>query len=75
MAEDRAFPTLTAAQIARVAAHGRRRRVARGDVLVAAGDSTVPFLVIVSGAVSMTGTAVNAGDWPGFDANAQKRHG
>ena len=31
MAEDRAFPTLTAAQIARVAAHGRRRRVARGD--------------------------------------------
>jgi thioredoxin reductase (NADPH) len=51
MAEDRAFPTLTAAQIARVAAHGRRRRVARGDVLVAAGDSTVPFLVIVSGAV------------------------
>jgi thioredoxin reductase (NADPH) len=51
MTEDRAFPTLTAAQIARVAAHGRRRRVVRGDVLVATGDSTVPFLVVVSGAV------------------------
>src|SRR6185503_4563172 len=51
MGEDRAFPTLTAAQIARVAAQGRRRRVARGDVLVAAGDSTVPFLVVVSGAL------------------------
>ena len=32
------FPTLTAAQIARIAAHGRRPSRSRGEVLVEAGD-------------------------------------
>ena len=45
------FPTLTAAQIARVAAHGRRRRFARGEVLVEAGAGVVPFLVVTAGAL------------------------
>src|SRR6266511_4678273 len=43
------FPTLTPEQIARIAAHGNRRSVARGDVLVEFGDNIVPFFVVVSG--------------------------
>jgi thioredoxin reductase (NADPH) len=46
---ERLFPTLTAAQVARVAAHGHRRSIAGGDVLVEVGDKTVPFFVVVSG--------------------------
>lgn len=37
------FPTLTAAQAARIAAHGHMRRVEREEVLVEAGDSIMPF--------------------------------
>ncbi len=48
---DRLFPTLTSAQIERVASHGRRRSMARGDVLVEVGDRNMPFFVIVSGEV------------------------
>jgi len=43
------FPTLTSAQIERVATHGRRRQVTRSDVLIEAGDPVVPFFVVVSG--------------------------
>ena len=46
---DAMFPVLTAAQIARFAAHGTRRPVARGDLLFEAGDSTVHFFVITAG--------------------------
>jgi thioredoxin reductase (NADPH) len=46
---ERLFPTLTAAQVARVAVHGRRRAVERGEVLVEAGSHAVPFFVVVSG--------------------------
>src|SRR6202049_2468875 len=45
------FPTLTSGQIARIAARGRRRTIARGEVLVEAGDKDVPFFVVVSGEV------------------------
>ena len=51
--EERLFPTLTAAQIARIAAHGRRRAIARGDVLVEVGDKVVPFFVVVSGEIQV----------------------
>ena len=51
---DRLFPTLTDAQVARVAAHGRRRAVARGEVLVDVGAKTVPFFVLVSGEVQVS---------------------
>lgn len=47
------FPTLTAAQMERIAAHGRRRSVERGEVLVEAGDQTVPFFVVVRGQVEI----------------------
>ena len=50
---DQVFPTLTAAQIARVAAHGQVRDVQPGKVLVEAGDQVVPFLVVTAGQVDM----------------------
>ena len=43
------FPTLTPQQVSRIAAHGQRRSTARGEVLVEAGDKTVPFFVVLSG--------------------------
>jgi thioredoxin reductase (NADPH) len=43
------FPTLTPAQIARIAAHGSVRQVRQGEVLIEAGDHTVPFFVVLRG--------------------------
>jgi thioredoxin reductase (NADPH) len=48
---ERLFPTLTSVQMARIAAHGRRRPIAAGEVLVEVGDKDVPFFVVVSGEV------------------------
>ena len=48
-AGDQAFPTLTEAQIARVASHGHLRKVERGEVLVKAGARNASFFVVVSG--------------------------
>jgi thioredoxin reductase (NADPH) len=48
-AQARLFPTLTPEQIARIAARGRRRAVARGEILVDVGDNVVPFFVVLSG--------------------------
>jgi thioredoxin reductase (NADPH) len=50
---ERLFPTLTAAQVARIAAHGRRRTIAPGDVLIEVGDSASPFFVVVGGEVEV----------------------
>ena len=47
------FPTLTAAQIERIAAHGRRRATNRGEVLVEAGAPVVPFFVVTAGALEV----------------------
>jgi thioredoxin reductase (NADPH) len=47
--EDHIFPKLTTAQIARVAAHGRKRAISQGEVLVEQGASNVPFFVVISG--------------------------
>src|SRR5262249_20990739 len=47
------FPTLSAEQIARIAAHGRRRATERGDVLVEVGDRIVPFFVVVRGGLDV----------------------
>ncbi len=43
------FPTLTQAQIRRIAAHGHIRSVQRGEVLVEQGESATPLFVVVSG--------------------------
>lgn len=45
---ERVFPSLSAAQIQRVAAHGRRRAVQAGDVLYEQGTANVPFFVLLS---------------------------
>jgi thioredoxin reductase (NADPH) len=50
---DRIFPTLTPAQLARIASHGRRRPTAAGEVLVEVGDRPVPFFVVLSGEVQV----------------------
>lgn len=47
------FPTLTAAQVERIAAHGRRRPVLAGDILVEAGDPIVPFYLVTAGQVEI----------------------
>jgi thioredoxin reductase (NADPH) len=48
---DQTFPTLTPAQVARVAAHGRARRVKSGEVLVEAGEQSTRFFVVTAGRV------------------------
>jgi len=50
---DQVFPTLTPAQIARIAAHGQVRAVQPGEVLVEAGDQVVPFFVVTAGQVDI----------------------
>src|SRR5215470_13257090 len=47
------FPTLTPAQIDRIAAHGRVRPIARGEILIEAGDPVVPFFVVKSGEIEI----------------------
>src|SRR5437868_3828114 len=46
-------PTLTEAQMARVAAHGRLRQVERGEVLVEAGERTAQFFVVIAGQIKI----------------------
>jgi thioredoxin reductase (NADPH) len=50
---DEIVPTLTEAQMARVAAHGHVRRVERGDVLVEVGERTARFFVVVGGQIQI----------------------
>ncbi len=47
------FPSLTEAQIARIHPHGRVRRVALGDILFRPGDTSIPFFVLLSGALEI----------------------
>ncbi len=48
---DRLYPTLTPAQLERVAAHGRRRQVAQGEVLQSAGEPAARCFVVVEGRI------------------------
>jgi thioredoxin reductase (NADPH) len=57
---DRIFPTLSPAQIARMAAHGRRRSVSRGEVLVDVGEKDVPVFVVLSGELQVIRPAQQA---------------
>lgn len=47
------FPTLTPAQIARIASCGVTRPVARGDVLIEGGQTDVPFFVLKAGEIEV----------------------
>jgi len=51
MDQEKLFPQLTDAQIARIASLGRRRPIARGDVLMDAGDRSLAFFVVLSGEI------------------------
>jgi thioredoxin reductase (NADPH) len=47
------FPTLTDAQLARLAAHGRKRQMSQGEVLIEAGNTIVPFFVVTEGQIEI----------------------
>ena len=50
---DHVFPTLTPAQVGRIAPHGRVRRVREGEVLMEPGELTTRFFVITEGQVEV----------------------
>ena len=50
---DQVFPTLTAAQIARLAVHGQVRHVQRGEVLMEAGEQPSRFFVVTAGHIEI----------------------
>ena len=50
---EKLFPILTADQIARVAAYGKKRQASAGEVLVEQGDYNLPFVVVLSGALEL----------------------
>lgn len=47
------FPTLSAGQIARIAAHGVIRPITRGEVLIESGQTDVPFFVLQAGEIEV----------------------
>ena len=47
------FPSLAPEQIAHLATHGVVRPIERGQVLIEAGDSIVPFFVVTSGKIEI----------------------
>lgn len=51
--ETRMFPTLSTEHIAHLATHGVLRTIERGQVLIEAGDSVVPFFVVTSGKIEV----------------------
>jgi thioredoxin reductase (NADPH) len=50
---DQVFPTLTPAQITRIAAHGHVRQVQRGEVLAEANEPIARFFVVTAGQVEL----------------------
>ena len=50
---DHIFPTLTPAQIDRIATHGSVRQISRGEVLIEEGERVVPFFVVTAGQVEI----------------------
>jgi thioredoxin reductase (NADPH) len=51
MDQEKLFPQLTDAHITRIASLARRRPIARGDVLMDVGDSSLAFFVVLSGEI------------------------
>lgn len=47
------FPTLTSAEIARIASHGVTRPITRGEVLIEGGQTDVPFFVLQAGQIEV----------------------
>jgi thioredoxin reductase (NADPH) len=57
---DHVFPTLADEHIRRIEAHGRRRRVAAGEVLLDADGRNAPFFVVISGHLQIVRAAGDA---------------
>jgi thioredoxin reductase (NADPH) len=53
------FPQLTPAQIERLAAHGTRRAISKGEILAEPGDRNRPMLVVLSGSVEVVQTGMD----------------
>jgi thioredoxin reductase (NADPH) len=53
------FPQLTAAQIARLEAHGTHRPTSRGEILNEPGDRNLPMLVVLSGSIEVIQSGMN----------------
>lgn len=69
-ARTQAFPVLTAGVIDRIRSCGTARPVAPGDILFEPGDTSVPFFVLLTGAMEIV--------QPGFDGEPERlvaRHG
>jgi thioredoxin reductase (NADPH) len=47
------FPTLSSAQIARIASRGLIRQITRGEVLIEGGQTNVPFFVVKAGEIEV----------------------
>lgn len=58
-ARTQAFPTLSAAQINRIRALGTVRRVEKDEILFEPGETTIPFFVLLSGAMEIVQPALN----------------
>ncbi len=57
---ERTFPTLTPAQIKRIAAHGHVRSIRAGELLVEAGARIVPFFVVTAGRIEVVRPSGNS---------------
>jgi len=57
---DPTFPTLTPAQVSRIDARGRRRRVARGEVLAEPGGQSTRFFVVTDGSLRIVRPSATA---------------
>ena len=55
--QEHAFPTLTPAQLARISAHGRRRSVEPGEVLLPEGKQATQIFVVVAGRIDVVSPA------------------
>jgi thioredoxin reductase (NADPH) len=53
------FPILTAAQIARLEAHGTHQPVGKGEILAEPGDRNRPMLIILSGGIEVVQPGLN----------------
>jgi len=51
--EDQVWPTLTPAQIERIAKHGQQRSLQPGDVILEAGQQEFPFFVVIDGELAV----------------------
>jgi thioredoxin reductase (NADPH) len=56
---DHLFPTLTSAQVARIAAHGRVRRLEQGEVLIEPGGPNTRFFVVRTGSLEVDSVREN----------------